>query len=115
MLNAIDRLLPEPVLRLDAPSTTVATVNRQGSQNRLVVHLLHYIPERRRQDFDVIEDVIPIFDVGISLKAERGAVGVTLVSDGKDLSFDLEKGCILFRVPEVNGHQMVSIQLEKGE
>ena len=32
------------------------------------MHLLHYIPERRSQDIDIIEDVIPLYDVKVSIK-----------------------------------------------
>ena len=30
---------------------------------------MHYIPERRGEDFDVIEDAIPLYDVKLSVKA----------------------------------------------
>ena len=52
--NALDSALPAPVLRHDG-SDLIATVK---SQNRLVVHLLHYIPERLSQSIDVVEDAI---------------------------------------------------------
>ena len=49
ILNALDLLLPEPLLRHNGPSTLQATINDQPGRQRWVAHLLHYIPERRGQ------------------------------------------------------------------
>ena len=108
--NAISILLPEPVLRVQAPSSTLTALNEQPDQNRWVLHLLHYIPERRGQDFDVIEDVIPIFDVKASLRVPRTVREVTLAPQGTKLSFQARDGRVEFTVPRVDGHQMVSLQ-----
>ena len=106
--NALDMLLPEPVLRVDGPSTLQATLNQQTSKNRYVLHVLHYIPERRGQDFDVIEDVIPLYNVPVSLNIEQPVKSITLVPAGTTLEFE-QKDRIEFTVPEVSGHQMVEI------
>ncbi|MEM2961326.1 MAG: beta-galactosidase trimerization domain-containing protein, partial [Candidatus Bathyarchaeia archaeon] len=70
-LNALDMLLPEPLVRAEAPSTTLVTLNEQNAENRWVLHLLHYIPECRGQDFDIIEDVIPLFNLRISVRVSK--------------------------------------------
>jgi len=110
VLNALDILLPQPLLRLNAPSTTLATVNAQPADNRYVLHLLHYIPERRGQDFDVIEDVIPIYNVGVSLRADRPVRAVRTVPEEEPLPFQQFAGRVAFAVPRVTGHQMVEVQ-----
>lgn len=110
VLNAVEALLPEPVLRLQGPSTRMATVNAQPAADRLVLHLLHYIPERRGQDFDVLEDVIPVYEIGVSLRAERPVAAVTCVPDGESLTFEQADGRVTFVVPAVRGHQMVAIR-----
>jgi len=109
VLNAIDILLPDPVIRVDGPSTILSTVNEQTDEGRKVVHLLHYIPERRGADFDVIEDVIPIFDIRVSVKSGQPA-HVRCVPDGEDLSFEYKDGYVTFTVPKIDGHQMVEIR-----
>ena len=45
--NALDLLLPEPRVRHAGPSTLLVTLSEQLAHNRQVLHLLHYIPERR--------------------------------------------------------------------
>jgi len=108
-LNALDILLPQPLVRLDAPSTTLATVNEQSAENRWVLHLLHYIPERRGQDFDVIEDVIPIFNVGVSVKVSGSVQNVTCVPDQESLEFEQKGDRVEFVLPKLEGHQMIAL------
>lgn len=106
VLNALDRLLPDPLVRTPgAPTTLLATLNRQPDQNRRVLHLLHYVPERRGRDFDVIEDVIPLSNVAVSVRGS--ARRVTLAPSGTALKFSQRNGRVEFVVPELRGHQMV--------
>lgn len=66
--NAIEKVLNiQPVLTHDGPSTLVASLMRQPRQNRYILHLLHYIPERRAQQLDIIEDVIPLYNLRIAM------------------------------------------------
>ncbi len=108
--NAIGMLLPEPLVRVQAPSTTLTALNHQPAENRWVLHLLHYIPERRGQDFDVIEDVIPIFNVAVSVAAPRAVGAVKLAPQGNRVPFQTRDGRVEFTVPKVEGHQMVSLE-----
>jgi hypothetical protein len=59
----MEMLLPTAPRAPRRPTTLRVTLNAQPAEGRWVVHLLHYIPERRSQFIDVIEDVIPLFDV----------------------------------------------------
>ena len=56
VLNALALLLPEPLARHNGPSTLQVAVNEQAAEKCWVVHLLHYIPERRSQTIDIVED-----------------------------------------------------------
>lgn len=109
VLDALDLLLPEPLVRLDAPSTTIAAVNEQGQADRWVVHLLHYIPERRGQAFDIIEDVIPIGDVRVSVRVPKRVRAAACVPEGQKLKFSQKDDRVEFVLPELRGHQMVSL------
>lgn len=109
LLNALDMLLPEPLVWAEVPSSAIVTVNEQADKNRWVLHLLHYVPERRGEDFDTIEDVIPLLDVRVSLRVPHPVDEVTLVPGDTPLSWDIQDGRINFTVPEVDGHQMISV------
>ncbi len=110
LLNALELLLPEPLLRHGGPSTLVATLNEQAAANRQILHLLHYIPQRRAQEIDIIEDLIPLYDLPISLRTPRPVRQVACVPQGETLPFSEQAGRIDFTVPVVAGHQMVELQ-----
>jgi hypothetical protein len=99
------------LLRHRGPTTLRATVNAQPGEKRWVVHLLHYIPERRGQDFDVIEDVIPLYDLEVSLKTRQSVQGVTCVPQQEKLSFQQQGGRVKFVLPQLIGYQIVVLNL----
>ncbi|HEV7298988.1 MAG TPA: alpha-amylase family protein [Tepidisphaeraceae bacterium] len=103
--NLIDRLLPDPLLRIVAPTSTEATVMRQ--RNRTIVHLLQYTPERRTKDLDIVEDIVPLYDVPISLRLDKAPKRVYIAPDNDSIDFRYEDGRATLQVPEVRGHAMV--------
>ncbi|MFP4139660.1 MAG: beta-galactosidase trimerization domain-containing protein [Phycisphaerae bacterium] len=113
LAGAVDMLLPSPVLRLEnAPSTVIATVNDQPDRKRFVVHLLHYIPERRGQAFDTVEDVIPLHDVKVSVRADLPLKEARLVPCGESLETTGTNARLEFTVPRVAGWQVVEVSYE---
>ena len=108
-LNALELLLPEPVLRHDGPSTVLATINEQAEEHRWVVHLLHYVPERRSQEIDIIEDVIPLYNLKVSVRVSEQVGSVACVPEQEPLDFRQHGGRVEFVVPRIEGHQMVAI------
>lgn len=110
VLNALDLLLPEPLVGIEAPSATIVTVNEQKAENRWVIHLLHYVPERRGQAFDVIEDVIPIHNVKVTVRTPAPVRHVRVVPQRQELDFSHGGGRARFVVPRLVGHQIVSLE-----
>lgn len=111
LVNAIDLLLGRRILRHTGPSSMITAVNRQAGLNRDVVHLLHYIPERRSETIDVIEDIIPLYQIGLTVETDRPVQAVTAEPSGQALAWTCgEDGLLQVTVPEIHGHQMVSIQ-----
>ncbi len=112
-LNAVEMLLPEPLLRHDGPSTLVATVNAQPSEKRWVVHLLHYIPLRRATELEIIEDVIPLHDVKISLCVPKKIKQIYIPPHAADeMDFWQVENRIEFVVDRIDGHQMICVEFE---
>jgi hypothetical protein len=103
--NLLDRLLPDPLLRVGAPTSTEATVMRQNG--RTIVHLLQYCPERRAQGLDIVEDIVPIFNVPLSLRLARQPRRVYLAPSRRALPFKRIGGRVEVTLPEVRGHEMV--------
>jgi hypothetical protein len=101
----LDRLLPQPLIRVKAPAMTEVSVMQQG--RRLIVHVLHYSPQRRTPTLDIIEDVIPLLDVEFSLKTPHKPRSAYLAPERKPLPFDHASGRTRLVVPRVDGHAMV--------
>jgi hypothetical protein len=103
--KVLDLLVPEPLLRAEGPTGMETSVMRQ--KGRWVVHLLQYCPERRAQNLDIIEDVVPVFDVPVSLRLARKPRRVYLAPSRKALGLVYRDGRAEVTVPEVRGHAMV--------
>ena len=103
--NILNLLLPEPLLRVEAPTGVEATVMRQG--RRTIVHLLNYAPERRAKDIDIVEDIVPLANVPVSLRVDRQPRFVSLAPTGEGLIFTGRGDRVDVVVPELRGHAMV--------
>jgi hypothetical protein len=103
--NVIELLIDAPLLRVDAPTTTEATVMRQTK--RTIVHLLQYAPERRTPALDIVEDIVPLLDVPLSLAADRAPKKVYTAPDQTPIAFEYLASRVNLRVPIVKGHAMV--------
>jgi hypothetical protein len=103
----LDRLLPNPLLRLDgAPTGLEATVMRQDGQ-RTIVHLLYYPAERRTRSLDIIEDIIPLSDIHVSLSLPEPPSAVYLAPERTPVSFVYRSGRVELVLPELRGHAML--------
>jgi hypothetical protein len=103
--NTLDRLLPQPILRVDAPAIAETSVMRQDK--RTIVHVLYYPADRRTEKLDLVEDVVPLFDVPLSLKLDRAPKRVYSAPDATPIEFEYLAGRVNLRVREVRGHAMV--------
>ena len=110
VLNAIERLLPQPLVKHDGPSTLQVTMTHQPDQNRWVLHLLHFIPERRSKELDLIEDLIPLFNVNLRVRIPRLVRETVIVPEGVPLPFSYQDPYLLFQVPRIDGHVMVCLK-----
>ena len=90
------------------PSAGRVSLMRQEAEKRHVLHLLYATPIARGRGVEVIEDVVPLFDVPVSLKLQ--ASRVTLEPEGAELPFEQASGRIEFTVPKLELHQMVVIE-----
>jgi len=108
LANCLKRLLPRPrVGAHNLPSTAIVTVRQQRGD--LLVHLLHYVHQRRGRDLDVIEDVLPLYDVTVSVRAAGRPSAVRLVPEGQPIEWAWEDRYVRFTVPRVNGYQIVQL------
>ena len=108
-LNSLRRLLPDEdrVMQTNAPTTAQIYVNYQSSYDRHVIHVLHYIPERRYEGIDTIEDVIPLYNISLKTRLPKKPSRVYLAPSNKELAFKTDGEHTEVVIPEIVGHEMV--------
>jgi hypothetical protein len=69
--------------------------------------VLHYIPERRYDGIDTIEDVIPLYNVSLSVKLPKAPVKAYLAPSMAPIPVSTEGDFTTVVIPEIKGHAMV--------
>lgn len=109
--DAAGLLLPDKLVSHNGPGTVIAVLNRQEKENRDILHILHYITEKRSEDIYTIEDVIPLYHLEFRIYTGNTVVKeVRAVPEEKTLEFTQENGYLTFRVDKVEGHCMAVLQ-----
>jgi len=107
---ALNRLLPNKTLTTNLPAQGIVTLQEQRQQNRWVQHNLYASAVRRGKDVEIIEDLPPIYDVGVSVAVPQKAARVYLAPELTELPFEQKDGTISYSIPKLHCHQMVVIQ-----
>lgn len=109
-LAAMDALLGESkTLSTSLPDRGIVTLNEQPEQNRLVNHLLFTATSVRGTNTEVIEDVIPLYDVKVAVRLDKAPKRVYLAPQNADLPYEYKGGVLRYTVPKLELHQMVVI------
>ena len=108
LINCLNILYSERIVYSNAPSTAEIIINFQPKKNRYILHILHFIPERRSESFDTVEDIIPLYNIEIKIKLPKKPVKVYYAPELKDLNFNYDKnGYCNINIPKVKGHEVV--------
>ncbi len=89
------------------PDKAIVTLLKQNE--RKIVHLLFAHTTIRGKNVEVIEDVVPLFNVKVSVKGEKPKK-VSLVPENKEIPFEYKNEEIMFNVPEIYIHRMICIE-----
>ena len=109
-VNMIDLLLGDKkTLTTDLPAQGVVTLMDQQDEHRLVNHLLYASPVRRGSGIEVIEDVIPLYNVSVTLNIGREPKRVYLAPENRDIPFSYENGKLTYTVDKLDLHAMAVI------
>ncbi len=94
----------------DLPAQGILTLMKDEEKERLLVHTLYASPVKRGLNIEIIEDIIPLYNVEVSVRADRAPKAVTLVPEKQTIPFTYENGKITFTVPKIDCWQMTEIQ-----
>jgi len=103
--NCIDLLLPSKLVEVTGPSTLEVTVMRQAK--RTIVHLLQFVADRRTQNLDIVEDIIPLYNIPLKLQLPTKPKHAYLAPSLEKISFDYANGTLETIVPQLEGHGMI--------
>ena len=104
----IDELLKDKSVKTDLPAQGVVTLTEQNE--RLVLHLLYASPVKRGVCVEVIEDILPLYNVNASVRTDKSVKRVYLAPQNEDIAFTQKDGEVSFTVPKLENHQMVVIE-----
>ncbi|MBN2851224.1 MAG: beta-galactosidase trimerization domain-containing protein [Clostridia bacterium] len=106
--NAINELIGQPLIKHNGPSSVITTINRKEHFD--VMHILWYIPEKKSEQLEILEDVFPYHNLDVELKTDRKVTSLTIVPNGIGLSFRQIDNIVYFTIPEILGHCMIEIK-----
>lgn len=65
----------------------------------------------KTKSIEVIEDLLPIYDINIELKIDAKIKSATLQPQGKTISFNQEEGTLKLALDKLFCHQMIELFL----
>ena len=98
---ALDLLLKEKTLTVNLPSGGVTTLMKQEKSKRYINHLLYASPVKRGKDIEVIEDILPVYDIKVSLKLHETIKRVYLAPSQEELPFEYTEGRLHYSLPRL--------------
>jgi hypothetical protein len=104
--NALDRLLPDRLVRHDGPSTVTVQLLEQPQQGgRIMAHILTYIPVRKSATIDTVEERTKVHNLTLTLALPRPISRARLVPEDQALVLT---GCHV-TIPAVDGAAIVEL------
>jgi hypothetical protein len=96
------------MLESNLPDTAEVTLRKQD--NSIIVHVLHYIPQRKCRKIDIIDVKIPLYNNEFSVRAETKPKSVFLAPQQEQIDFKFSDGRVEFNVNCIDGHQMIVLE-----
>lgn len=112
VMSAMIDMLYEPKYSVKLPSAGRTRLRRQSAFNRYVLHLSYASPIQRGRT-EVIEDMIPLYNVPVSIHLNSVPLSVRSVPDMQDIPFEYENSILSFTVDKVLCHHAIEITMNE--
>jgi len=106
----LQELVRKPIVVSNLPTSAEMTIRMQDSENRLIIHLIHYIAERKARKLDIVDTKIPLYNLNFTIQSPKRPIEVYLEPSSTPLRFHWADGEVTVQVPELNGHAMLVLQ-----
>lgn len=108
---ALDRLLADSkTLTTNLGAQGITTLMEQKKEGRYINHLLYAVPVKRGSNVEVIEDIVPVYDIHVELRLTKKIKKVYLAPQKKEIPFTQSDGMIRYSVDKIDCHQMVVLE-----
>jgi hypothetical protein len=110
VVYALRKLLNEASVETTLPAQGIVTLTEQKAEKRFVNHLLYASPVKRGEGIEVIEDIVPLYNIDVAVRIPCIAKKVYLAPEMQDIGFSQEGNLVNYTVPKLECHQMVVIE-----
>lgn len=108
---ALNNLLSDnKVLSTTLKEQGITTLQHQQDKRRYVHHLLYAIPVKRGEGVEVIEDIVPVYDINTELQVPEKIKKVYLAPQMINIPFTQNGHTLKYTVDKIDCHQMVVIE-----
>jgi hypothetical protein len=109
--NILADMLPEPVIKVEnMPSFARVTVTEQA--NRRMIYLMSYVPEKRGEKIEMIEEAMPVIDAKIAVRFDGlNPKRVYLAPEGEKLTFTVKDNYVSTAIPVFKGYAVIVFEI----
>ena len=101
-------LLPDQLVKSDAPTSSEVTLLHNG--NKLALHVTNYSPSRRGNHPEVVDEVRPLHNINISINWRERPKKVFMFPGDEKIEFTYRNDTLSFVVPVIEIHRGVCMQ-----
>lgn len=104
--KALQRIHPERMLEVDLPSSGRVSLLRQADESRYVAHVLYASPHYRG-GLELIEDIVPLYNVTVTVRVPEDVTAATLIPGGESLEISRDGPACTVTIPKLEMHSAV--------
>lgn len=107
----LDRLIGDTKsVTTNLPKQGVTTLCYQAEKDRYIHHLLYAVPVKRGNGVEIIEDIIPVYNISATVRVTKKITKVYLAPEMTQIPFKQNENEVTYTVPEINNHAMVVLE-----
>ncbi len=109
VVGVIDKLLSDnKTIVTNLPAQGIITLTKQN--DRLVNHVLYASPVKRGTDTEIIEDIIPVYNINVSVKTDKAVNKVYKAPQMTEVPYKYENGILSYTVDKIECSQLIVIE-----
>lgn len=107
--NLLNEVIAEKLIEIEAPSNVEVVLSEKGGAKQ--VHLVnHYRDKSIGNSNTIVENVLPVHNINIKVKAGERAGSVKLMPENEKLDFEYNKGYVSFMIPKLHIYSIAVIK-----